>query len=213
MARYLASITGAWEQQDLAPHERREPFPNALGEQQSFNTVLDAQPPPAPASRARGACAWHPPLPVLGTYHAAGLVITPEIGHKHAQHALRIEPVRFSPSGAAVDENAGGFMNGRLNDTMCRQQTVQPEAVTSRSSKQQTTPIVMSSPRAARACRDEIRVNKAAVSPPSIRCRCGFSNPGTRAATSHVDALSSIAGGEESRINGVNCLHSGSSFA
>src|SRR6478736_6082474 len=60
-------------------------------------------------------------------------------------------------------------------------------------SKQQTTPIVASSPRAARACRDAIRANKAAVSPPSIRCRRGFSHPGTRAATSHVDALSSIA--------------------
>src|SRR4029077_1142312 len=58
-------------------------------------------------------------------------------------------------------------------------------------SKQQTTSA--SSPRAARACRDEIRANKAAVSPPSIRCRCGFSTPGTRAARSHVDALSSIA--------------------
>ncbi|SRR5216683_5618887 len=67
---------------------------------------------------------WH-------AYHAAGMVITPEIGRKHAQHALRIEPVRFSPSGAAVDENAGGFKN-MADDTMCRQQTVQPEAVTSR---------------------------------------------------------------------------------
>jgi len=67
---------------------------------------------------------WH-------AYHAAGLVITPEIGRKHAQHAVRIEPVRFSPSGAAVDENAGGFKN-MVDDTMCRQQTVQPEAVTSR---------------------------------------------------------------------------------
>src|SRR6476620_11036950 len=67
---------------------------------------------------------WH-------TYHAAGLMITPEIGRKHAQHALRIEPVRLGPSGSAVDENAGGFKN-MANDTMCRQQTVQPEAVTSR---------------------------------------------------------------------------------
>jgi hypothetical protein len=59
------------------------------------------------------------------------LAITPEIGRKHAQHAFRIEPVRFSPSGAAVDENAGGFKN-MAGDAMCRQQTVQPEAVTSR---------------------------------------------------------------------------------
>jgi len=35
------------------------------------------------------------------------------------------------PSGAAVDENAGGLKN-ITDDTMCRQQTVQPEAVTSR---------------------------------------------------------------------------------
>ena len=67
---------------------------------------------------------WH-------TYHAAGLMITPEIGRKHAQHALCIEPVGFGPSGAAVDENAGGLKN-ITDDTMCRQQTVQPEAVTSR---------------------------------------------------------------------------------
>lgn len=58
-------------------------------------------------------------------------MITPEIGRKHAQHALRIEAVRFSPSGAAVDENACGFKN-MADDAMCRQQTVQPEAVTSR---------------------------------------------------------------------------------
>jgi hypothetical protein len=64
-------------------------------------------------------------------HHAAGLVITAEIGRKPAQHALRIESVRFGPSGAAVDENAGGFKN-MADDTMCRQQTVQPEAVTSR---------------------------------------------------------------------------------
>ena len=63
-------------------------------------------------------------------------MITPEIGRKHAQHALRIEPVRLGPSGAAVDENAGGFKN-MANDTMCRQQTVQPEAVTSRLKAQQ----------------------------------------------------------------------------
>jgi hypothetical protein len=63
-------------------------------------------------------------------YHAA-VLITPEIGRKHAQHTLRIEPVRFSPSGAAVDENAGGFKN-MADDTMPHQQTVQPEAVTSR---------------------------------------------------------------------------------
>ena len=66
---------------------------------------------------------WH-------AHHAAGLVITPEIGRKHAQHALCIEPVGFGPSGAAVDENAGGLKN-ITDDTMCRQQTVQPEAVTS----------------------------------------------------------------------------------
>ena len=40
------------------------------------------------------------------------------------EHALRIEPVRFGPSGAAVDENAGGFKN-MAGDTMGRQQTVQ----------------------------------------------------------------------------------------
>jgi hypothetical protein len=39
-----------------------------------------------------------------------------------------------------------------------------------------------------------VRRGKATVSPPSIRCRCGFSDPGTRAATSHVDALSSAQG-------------------
>ncbi len=64
-------------------------------------------------------------------HHTAGLVITPEIGRKHAQHALCVEPVCFGPSGAAIDENAGGFKN-MADDTMCRQQTVQPEAVTSR---------------------------------------------------------------------------------
>src|SRR6478736_5569427 len=172
--------------------ERREGlFRMPWGEQQRFNTVFDALPLLhqllALAVRALGILlfrCWH-------TYHAAGLMITPEIGRKHAQHALRIEPVRLGPSGSAVDENAGGFKN-MANDTMCRQQTVQPEAVTS-ASKQQTTFIAASSPRAARACRVEIRANKAAVSPPSIRCRCGFSHPGTRAATSHVDALSSIA--------------------
>src|SRR5258707_5520572 len=67
---------------------------------------------------------WH-------TYHAAGLMITPEIGRKHAQHALRIEPVRLGPSGSAVDEKAGGVEN-MADDTMCRPPTMQPEAVTSR---------------------------------------------------------------------------------
>ena len=95
-------------------------FPDALGEQQRFNTVFDAQPLLhqllAFAVRALGILlsgCWH-------AYHTAGLVITPEIGRKHAQHALRIEPVRFSPSGAAVDKNAGGFKN-MADDTMCRQ--------------------------------------------------------------------------------------------
>src|SRR5258705_8800495 len=153
MARYLASITGAQDSKIALPRTTRGSFPNALGEQQRFNTVFDALPLLhqllALAVRALGILlfrCWH-------THHAAGLVITPEIGRKHAQHALRIEPVRFSPSGAAVDENAGGFKN-MADDTMCRQQTVQPEAVPSRP-KQQTTPIVASSSRAARACRDE----------------------------------------------------------
>src|SRR5262249_1564648 len=53
--------------------------------------------------------------------------------------------------------------------------------------------IAASSRRATRARNDEMRANKAAVSPPSIRCRCGFSDPGRRAAMSQVDALSSIA--------------------
>src|SRR5262249_44425819 len=47
--------------------------------------------------------------------------------------------------------------------------------------------------RATRARRDEMRASKAAVLPPSIRCRCGFSDPGTRAAMSQLDALSSMA--------------------
>src|ERR1019366_5000587 len=96
-----------------------------------FNTVFDAQPLLhqflALAVRTLGILF----VRCRHAHHAAGLVITPEIGRKHAQHALRIEPVRFGPSGAAVDENAGGFKN-MAGDTMCRQQTVQPEAVTSR---------------------------------------------------------------------------------
>jgi hypothetical protein len=68
---------------------------------------------------------------VLARVPCSGLVITPEIGRKHPQHALRIEPVRFGPSSTAVDENAGGFKN-MAGDTMRRQQAVQAEAVTSR---------------------------------------------------------------------------------
>src|SRR5262249_2225049 len=60
-------------------------------------------------------------------------------------------------------------------------------------SKQHTTPIAASSRRATRARNDEMRANKAAVSPPSIRCRCDFSDPGKRAAMSQLDALSSMA--------------------
>jgi hypothetical protein len=63
---------------------------------------------------------------------------------------------------------------------------VQPDAVTSRlKAADNAYRRVESASSTGR--RDEIRANKAAVSPPIDRC--GFSNPGTRAATSHVDAL------------------------
>ena len=88
-------------------------------------------------------------------------MITPEIGRKHAQHAFRIEPVRFSPSGAAVDENAGGFKN-MADDTMCRQQTMQPEAVTSRLEAADNVYRRVEPREQHGSCRDEIRASKAA---------------------------------------------------
>jgi hypothetical protein len=63
-------------------------------------------------------------------YHAAALAITPKIGREHAQHAYGIEPVRLGPSGAAIDEDAGRLEH-IVGDTMRRQQTVQPEPITS----------------------------------------------------------------------------------
>ena len=46
---------------------------------------------------------------------------------------------------------------------------------------------------AARARNVSTSASSAAVSPPSIRCRLGFSTPGRRAATSQAERLSSIA--------------------
>src|SRR5262249_34821674 len=63
-------------------------------------------------------------------YHAAALAITPKIGREHAQHAYGIEPVRLGSSGAAIDEDASRLEH-IVGDTIRRQQTVQPEPITS----------------------------------------------------------------------------------
>jgi hypothetical protein len=78
-------------------------------------------------------------------------------------------------------------------------------------SKQQTTLIVAPCLRATPACSDEMRVSKATVSPPSIRCRCGFSDPGTRAATTR--GCTEFDSKENGRTIDVVRLHDGSSIA
>ena len=100
-----------------------------MGEQQRFNSVLDAQPLLhqilALTVNTLGILflgRWHP-------YHAAALAITPEISREHAQHPYRIEPVRLGSSGTAVDEDAGG-LEYIVGDAMRCKQTVQPEPVT-----------------------------------------------------------------------------------
>src|SRR5689334_3913273 len=60
-------------------------------------------------------------------------------------------------------------------------------------SKQQATRTGVPSLAAARARSAAASASSAAVSPPSIRCRLGFSTPGRRAATSQAERLSSIA--------------------
>lgn len=107
------------------------------------------------ACSPRGAGAWHPPPPVLAHVPCCRLDDHPRDRRKHAQHALRIEPVRLGPSGSAVD--AGWFKN-MANDTICRQQTVQPEAVTrqrlsSRRAREQHGPAGTRSEPTRRPCR------------------------------------------------------------
>src|SRR5690242_8272772 len=60
-------------------------------------------------------------------------------------------------------------------------------------SKQQATRTGVPSLAAARARSAAASASSAAASPPSIRCRLGFSTPGMRAATSQAERLSSIA--------------------
>src|SRR5215472_17092169 len=112
-------------------HERRGgPFPNALGEQQCFNSVFDAK---LLLHQVLALAVYALGILVIRrrhAYHAAALAITPKIGREHAQDAYGIEPVRLGPSGAAIDEDAGRLEH-IVGDTMRRQQTVQTEPITS----------------------------------------------------------------------------------
>jgi len=107
------------------------------------------------------------------------------------QHAFGIEPVGLGPAGASVYEDAGRLKHVG-NDVMRRQPSVQPEAVPA---GLEATCDIDGLPSLADV-RDRnmtISASSAVVSPPSMRCSRDFSAPGSRAATSHDETLSSMA--------------------
>src|SRR5215472_15851540 len=130
MARHLAPVTVRKTARSRSHEPRGGPFPNALGEQQCFNSVLDAK---LLLHQVLALAVYALGILVIRrrhAYHAAALAITPKIGREHAQDAYGIEPVRLGPSGAAIDEDAGRLEH-IVGDTMRRQQTVQTEPITS----------------------------------------------------------------------------------
>src|SRR5665811_723545 len=116
----------------------------------------------------------------------------------------------FAPSGAAVDENAGGFKN-MADDTMCRQQTVQPEAVTSRlkaadNAYRRVEPASNTGPPRRDQSQQGGRV--AAIDPMQMWLLQPW-----HAGGDEPRCCTEFDSKEDSRINGVNRLHSGSSIA
>ena len=53
-------------------------------------------------------------------HHAAHVPIAAQPGGQHAQHSLRVKPVRLGPACAAVDQDAGGLEHVSSN-AVCRQ--------------------------------------------------------------------------------------------
>lgn len=102
---------------------------DSLGEQQCLDAVLNAQPflhqMRALAVNALGVllvgCRY--------AHHATDLSITMKVCRQHAQHAFRVEPVGFCPTGPTIDKNAGRFEH-MVGDTVRDQEPMEPEAVT-----------------------------------------------------------------------------------
>lgn len=63
------------------------------------------------------------------THHAANLPVAQKVCRQYAQHAFRVAPIGFRPTGAPIDENAGRLEH-MVGDAVRGQEPMEPEAVT-----------------------------------------------------------------------------------
>src|SRR5438874_2115320 len=111
-------------------------------------------------------------------HHAAHVPIAAQPGGQHAQHSLRVKPVRLGPACAAVDQDAGGLEHVSSNacavSNRCSQNPSRP------ASKQHATSAAPPSLLEASDRSSAIKASSATVSPPSRRCCRCLSTPANR---------------------------------